>query len=402
MDIAENYSTLTTIGGWTVIIVLGVVAWYQTTNKNRRAATPKPANARNDPATETKKKADRAARHKSKPKAPASNSPAATEPAVSYDWEDEQAADKKADREFARQLATTHAGTTFNTKKADEKRQKSVKQSKAQEKENATGKTSAPSSTTGDADDDMSPQNSPDGRDVSDMLEAAAPGPSAIRLTNTDTADKPKQRKVKAAEPVKGKNHQKNRKKREEEAAEKKKHNEQQAKLGMDQRRTAREAEGRPAKDGSTFMAAANAWKDKPTSGGEYVQPLDTAEQSTKPESVKASTPTPAPATKAAPVSWADADFPSEERQMEMVRDAEDWSEVKTKKSRKRKDNSTEPASTPSANNGNSAAPAANAKARAPVNGTRKPILNSSSSSFAALTPDETDDNEEAEQEWDV
>ncbi|KAH9904177.1 hypothetical protein F4778DRAFT_780855 [Xylariomycetidae sp. FL2044] len=423
MDIS-SHSSLTTIGGWTVIAAVGGYLWYRSmTSKKSRAQPAKPSTRVADAIvpTESKKKTEKATKPKQKPKSSPIVSDDVTASTPKYDWEQDEAADKKADREFARQLATTHAGTQFNAKRPDEKRQKSIKQSKALEIDTPAERAalSPPSSTTGDADDDLSSQASPvvgpvvanavSGLDVSDMLAPPSPGPSVLRLTDTDSVKKPQERKARSPEKVETKKQRQNRKKAEAAKAAREE-DEKERKVKMEQqRRAARIAEGRPAKDGQALMAAQNAWKDKPSTSTAAIKPLDTMEQRPKPEPTKASIPPP-PATtvttKATSDPW--SGMPSEEEQMEMLRHEESWNEVKTKK-KGRKNNGNVAADTsstfvPATNgtNGTSWNPPVKPPVKAPVNGTKKPILTSSSSSFAALTPEETDDNDEVEKEWDV
>ncbi|CAJ2512988.1 Uu.00g011070.m01.CDS01 [Anthostomella pinea] len=420
MDLAKEHSTATTIGGYAFLTLI-VGALYLSTKKKAKTPTVKQITKHLDVGTDTKKKSEKAAKPK-KPKAPSgtSDETTSTSTSLNYNQQEDDAAEKKADREFARQLANTHAGHKFNTKTSDSKRTKSVKQSKAQETTPDAGpeKSSVTSSTTGDADDDLSPQTSPivssaDGRDVSDMLEATTPGPSILRLTDTDSVKKQKERKAKAPEPVESKKQRQNRKKAEAAKAAREE-DEKERKVKMEQqRRAARVAEGRAAKDGSGFMASTqNAWNDKSTNGkstngSDAVQPLDTFERQPKPEAepepepVQASTPTPAAAKEPASDTW--SGMPSEEEQMELLRQEDSWNEVKTKKKGKKKDGSADnTASAAPANGGDNATPSASIKSRPAVNGAKKPILTSSSSSFAALTPEETDDNDEVEKEWDV
>jgi hypothetical protein len=170
-------------------------------------------------------------------------------------------------KEFARQLSSAKAGTLMPSKSQDGARQRSIKQTRAQEKPTVI-ETSSDNGTTGaDADDDRSSLNSPElgatsmasvaNGDVSDMLEATAPGPSVLRLTSTTRPTVPKKAKPAATyEVAETKKQRQNRKKielmkqaREEEEKERKV-------LLEKQRRSAREAEGRAAKDGSAFMAA--------------------------------------------------------------------------------------------------------------------------------------------------
>ncbi|KAI0490160.1 hypothetical protein F4859DRAFT_463807 [Xylaria cf. heliscus] len=408
MDSQKDHSTFTTMGGYAVIaVVLGV--WFYTSQKkeqNRRSHVIKQPTKHGDRdvAADVKKKTEKATKPKPKPNP---SPPERSEPTVSssnYNKEETEIADKKADRDFARQLSNTHAGTKFNAKKSEDKRQKSVKQSKAQEI--VPDKISAPSSTAGDADDDLSPQPSPavvatDSQGVSDMLEPVAPGPSVLRLTGTDSDKKPKERKAKAAEPVETKKQRQNRKKAEAaKAAREEEEKERKVKMEQ-QRRTARIAEGRPAKDGSSLATTQNAWNPQSASGSAPLQLLDTLEQQSKPAPAKAPAPTPvAPATKATSDPW--SGLPSEEEQLEMIRQEDSWNEVKTKKKGKKKDAAVE-ASTSSSQSTNGNTAAATTASSKPANGTKKPIITSSSSSFAALTPEEVDDDDdEPEQEWDV
>ncbi|KAI1116797.1 hypothetical protein F5Y14DRAFT_448594 [Nemania sp. NC0429] len=408
MDAQKDHSAFTTMGGYAAIaVVLGV--WFYASQKkdqNRRSHIVKhPTKHADRDITADKKKTEKIVKPKPRPNPPA---PERSEPTVSsssYNKEEVEIADKKADRDFARQLSNVHAGTKLNNKKAEDKRQKSVKQSKAQEI--IPEKTSAPSSTTGDADDDLSSQASPavvavDSQGVADMLEPVAAGPSVLRLTDTDSAKKPKERKAKASAPVETKKQRQNRKKAEAaKAAREEDEKERQVKLEQ-QRRTARIAEGRPAKDGSASAATQNAWSSQSANGGSTVQLLDTFDQQPKAETAKpaktaAATPV-APATKAASDPW--SGLPSEEEQLEMIRQEDSWNEVKTKKKKgKKKGAAAEtPAASSQPTNGNStAAPLATSK---PVNGAKKPIITSSNSSFAALIPEGAGDDDG--EEWDV
>ncbi|KAI1321943.1 hypothetical protein F5Y16DRAFT_388011 [Xylariaceae sp. FL0255] len=398
MDTNKDYSTLTTIGGYAVLAIAGGLWWLSHTRKTQQqqSARQPVRHLEKDSAAESKKKLEKAAKPKSKPKALSSNEPTTSLTESYVDLAAEEAAEKKAAQEFARQSESTRTGTQF-TKKADEKkRQKSVKQSKAQEV--TLEKTSAPSSTTGDADDDLSPQASPvvvatdNQGGVADMLEPASSGPSVLRLTDTDSA-KPKVRQSKPFEPAETKKQRQNRKKAEAAKAAREEDEKERKVLMEQQRRTARIAEGRPAKDGSAFTNTQNAWTAKPTNGSAPVQLLDTIEK--KPET-QATMPGPSKpaAAKQAEVSDAYANLPSEEEQLEMIRQEDSWNEVKTKKKGKKKESGAEALIAPS----QLAAPIS----KPATNGAKKPILTSSSSSFAALTTDDAEDDSEAEQEWDV
>ncbi|KAG0649736.1 hypothetical protein D0Z07_3923 [Hyphodiscus hymeniophilus] len=192
-------------------------------------------------------------------------------------------------KEFARQLSSTKAGTLMPSKSQDGGRQRSIKQTRAQEKPVETG---SDNGTTGaDADDDRSPVNSPelgaratlayDG-DVSDMLESRTPGPSVLRLTSPSMPATTK--KTKAAGPPEVSETKKQRQNRQKTELRKqmREEEEKERKILLEkQRRTAREAEGRAAKDGSAFMAAKaptlSAWTGPTETNGNANKTTDIA-----------------------------------------------------------------------------------------------------------------------------
>ncbi|KAK4128170.1 hypothetical protein N657DRAFT_562050 [Parathielavia appendiculata] len=329
-------------------------------------------------------------------------------------------------REFARQLANVKQGTNLNApKKSDEKRHKSVKQSRAQIIEDKADQTkfSAASSTAGaDADDDDSSTPSPDikavdAAGVSDMLEPKAAGPSVLRLTDTDKVKPKKEKKAKEPEKVETKKQRQNRQKAEAAKA-LREEAEKQRKIDMEaQRRQARIAEGRPAKDGSGFMAAAkaqsSAWSSNGVNGSTTssaatndgflpVQPLDTLDTGSYTDVSAPKTATPVITNPSD--SWI-ATLPSEEEQMEMLRGEEAWNTVTTKKTSKKK---KEPAaespvdSEPTAIQQQPAAMARAASNHSSGAAPKKPAKAfSQKSAFAALS---TNDDHEGDQEneWDV
>jgi hypothetical protein len=370
--------TLTTLGGWAFLFVGGAL-YYQfvirkTADKNRRAAAlkqpsklidsqkePKARKSRKDeglssgdqdvlPTEKVQKK-----KNQRGPKETQSYSPIADR---GIDDEDEL-----NNREFARQLSNAKAGTIVAAKSQTATRQKSVKQSRAQERpafETSSDNATAPSSATGgDADDDQSSVNSPDlgattmvspvtNGDIADMLEAPASGPSILRIIEPTTPSRPKKAKPQPTfEVAETKKQRQNRKKnelkrlvREEEEKERKIREEQQ-------RRTARIAEGRAAKDGSTFMAAkepsTSAWTPPTAVDGSKnvdtkVDLLDTYE----PSSSKPSTAVPAEAlyseSEQVGSDWQKLapNFPSEEEQMRFaIENSDNWKTVKSKEKRK-------------------------------------------------------------------
>ncbi|KAL2260760.1 hypothetical protein VTK26DRAFT_5135 [Humicola hyalothermophila] len=330
-------------------------------------------------------------------------------------------------REFARQLASVKQGTTLNgPKKSDEKRQRSVKQSRAQiidsRPEANENKVSAPSSTAGvDADDDESSTASPEvraisSRDVSDMLEPSASGPSVLRLTDTDKAKPKKEKKAKAPEKTETKKQRQNRQKAEAAKA-LREEAEKQRKVDMEaQRRLARISEGRAAKDGSAFMAAqakSNAWNGSPssnTTNGDFVpvQPLDTFDTGSYTD-VSVSKSAAAPAAKPNVANSWMSSLPSEEEQMEMLREEEQWDTVKSKKNKKKKEAGAE-SPVESEPTVVQPQPAAATKPQSTSNGSHPAIAKTTTtkaqpvsrqSAFAALSTNDEPEEEE-EEEWDV
>ncbi|ERS95583.1 hypothetical protein HMPREF1624_08099 [Sporothrix schenckii ATCC 58251] len=441
--------SMSTLAGWVVVLGLFGVLGYrefstsqriqssreqQRSRLERQAAGAQKGYKKAKQQKESKPKPATQGTLDAKPKPP-SPAPAQAAPAYNYSSDDRDAdrdRDAARNREFARQLNSVKQGTKFTGKAKEESRQKSVKQSRAEEAPVAAadaGGVSAASSTAGiDADDDnSSAATSPvlaaatQAGAVDDMLEKAAPGPSVLRLTGTEEKPNYKTQKTKAPEVVESKKQRQNRKKAElakaeREAAE----SDRKVKLEA-QRRTARQAEGRAAKDGSAFMvaqAASNAWTGQGTSsktassGGPSgtngfvpAQPLDTFDANVQTDASKSSVPSYDKSE-----DWMSS-LPSEEEQMEILRkdqNEDSWNTVtKGRKNKKTKD--AAPAAEAPAAAAAPAAPtpaatkAAPAAAATPAPGAQKPrpaAAVASQSSFAALTVDEP--AEEQEEEWDV
>lgn len=417
---------LSTLGGWAVIFaVLGVYFYYNPRDAPKAALRQRQEDqhrvqSRKDPKEKAKKQRVEAySKGAEKPSSSAQLTSRASKttsaPAHTPDYSSEDDVDN---REFARHFVSVKQGTNLNApKKADEKRQKSVKQSRAREIDEPANanKVSAPSSTAGaDADDDQSSLASPevtavDAGDVTDMLEPKASGPSVLRLTGTDKPTKKKEKKAKAPEKAETKKQRQNRQKAEAAKAEREEQEKNRQVALEAHRREVRIAEGRPAKDGSAFMAsqaAQSAWNGNGTntgstnslSNGEYVpvQPLDTFDTSSHTD-VSVSKTTPQVTSNAE--SWMSS-LPSEEEQMEILRDTEAWSTVTTKKSKgKKKEKTPEPESEPVSVQAEPAAPPTVQTAKPKVNGSGKPAKPfTQQSSFAALSVKD----EPEEVEWDV
>jgi len=437
-------ASLSTLAGWTVVIgCVYIVAFGIPGQKKARDAVrgatqrqrleDKQSQARKEPKEKAKRQRGEAytkdaeeVNKTSQPKARAAKPSAPTQPV------DDSSDDGLDNREFARQLANIKQGTSLNApKKTDEKRQKSVKQSRAQIIDDKADKVkdSAPSSTAGvDADDDESSTPSPeikalDASGVSDMLEPKASGPSVLRLTDTDKVKAKKEKKAKEPEKTETKKQRQNRQKAEAAKA-LREEAEKQRKVDMEaQRRQARIAEGRPAKDGSAFMAQAqqSAWtgngangssSSAATNGGFLpVQPLDTFDTSSYTDVSVPKNEAPAKSNAAKTTSaqgnladsWIST-LPSEEEQMEMLRDEEAWNTVSTKKTNKKKKDAAPESpveSEPTVVQKQPAAKPAAATNGASAASSKKPTKAfSQQSAFAALSTNEPEAEEE--NEWDV
>ncbi|KAH8808367.1 hypothetical protein F5884DRAFT_857903 [Xylogone sp. PMI_703] len=389
-------TTLTTVGGWVVVLGLGALYFYITNikdaNKSRRPVgikqvrstearkDAKPRKAVKDVGSDSGDQSGRASEKAQKKKTPqVAKSDVEKEPLTGPRTGGKPERDEEIDnKEFARQLSSAKAGTLLAPKPQNATRQKSVKQSRAQEKkvpvETSSDNATAPSSATGgDADDDQSSLNSPElgatsaaspvSGDVSDMLEAPGQGPSVLRVTEPTGPARPKKEKTRAAfEQVETKKQRQNRKKAELKKQIREEEEKERKVLMEKQRRTAREAEGRPAKDGSAFLAShppsTSAWAAgsgaAKTSEPKHVELLDTYEPSTKqaPETIYSE-------SELAGSDWQKS-LPSEEEQMRIAVEDSNWSVVKGKeRGKKKKTVDQDSDEKPSAAGGQESAPAA-------------------------------------------
>ncbi|KAL8670622.1 MAG: hypothetical protein Q9168_004853 [Polycauliona sp. 1 TL-2023] len=269
-------------------------------------------------------------------------------------------------REFAKQMAGLKTGSSIA--KPEGPKNKSKKQGKQAEMplssynplvSEVNGKSglkdlSSPSSTAGvDADDDLSPNMSPrlNGRhaatsgDVSDMLEAPTKGPSVLRLTGVEEP-KRQSKPPKAVQEVESKKQRQNRRKKEEQRAAREEDERERRILLEKQLRSAREAEGRPAKNGLGSAPATSAWSKPSTnnvvSSSSTVPPashgslLDTFDDGHKP-TVNGHHHQ-GQATAAADKKSLHTDVPSEEEQLRILSEMEGnggWNTVTTGKKRR-------------------------------------------------------------------
>ncbi|KAF6837361.1 hypothetical protein CMUS01_05061 [Colletotrichum musicola] len=421
---SSEFLTTQTIGGYLVVLALaGSLTYYYMADKNKAQAA-KGVKSYNEPRKDNNAKKQRKAAFASQ-KSNVEDKASSTAVAPSGTWlsndpKDDDGVDNKA---FAKQMANVKEGKKFDGKATGEqkKKQKSVKQSRAAEKpveekpvEVAEVKEPAPApapASESEPEEEEEVESPADPTGVNDMLEPAAAGPSVLRLTGTDK-EKPKAKNQKVPEKAETKKQRQNRQKNEaKKAAREEEEKERKAKLEK-QRRTAREAAGVPAKDGSQFMAAVNgksAWTAGSPNGASTngssaaVQPLDTFETPAKNGTAAApAAAAPAPASD----NWISS-LPSEEEQMQRLKEEDEWNTVPTKASKKAKKTSRaasaspEPTAPAVAAAPAAAAPAAPAQSRPIAQAVQKPAASNGKAakpvnSFSALS---TDDKEE---EWDV
>lgn len=412
----SSMSYVYTFGGYAAIAIVGY-AFYQATTQNSKKRNPAVEQraaklTQPEPRKEDSKKKQRLqsfASEASKAKAqPPSGEPKTWAAVAEKDSRD----DGVDNREFAKQLAKAQEGKKFSSKtegnSKKREKSKSVKQSRANELNDAGKAPQSPPapSTDAEADVETSPAASPDvtpadSTGVADMLEPAAKGPSVLRLTGS-TEQKPKQKQAKAPEVVESKKQRQNRKKAQAAKEAREEAEKERKVLEEKQRRTARIAEGRAAKDGSQFVAAngsKSSWtQGAPASAGtkgadtnSLQQPLDTFEK-----------PTTVPSDEIKKdAEWIQA-LPSEEEQIEKLKNDEDeWSTVKTKSAKPKKGKQESSASSgddqPKAQS--QPAPAARPNPTPKVGSSG----NKSFGSFSALSAkNEPADEEEEEEEWDV
>ncbi|KYK57742.1 hypothetical protein DCS_04755 [Drechmeria coniospora] len=421
---ADNMSYIYTIGGYATLIGLGYALYHVSTQKaSKRGSTPASRTVKaplQEVRKEGRKKKQRLETFASDAAEPAGSklAPKAEEEATSrVGHAAADTSDDEADnREFARQLAKAKEGTTFASSKSagSKQREKSVKQSRANRISAAAAPSAPPapsSATDADAEDDQS-SRSPSGAGlvdasgVADMLEPTPTGPAILRITDSEPKKEQKKKAVGVPEKAETKKQRQNRKKAEAAKAAREEAEKDRKVLEEKQRRAARIAEGRAAKDGTQFQAAVKAnsvWAPGVANGthaskapaqDRLHQPLDTFEK-----------PAPAAAPQPAPVkpesSWMSS-LPSEEEQLEMLKgEADEWSTVPTKASKKA---AKKPSSVSSADEKWQTQPAAQAKQPAAPHAnkaSRPSAAKNFGGSFSALDTN-GDDVEEAEEEWDV
>ncbi|KAM3071307.1 hypothetical protein ACMFMG_008899 [Clarireedia jacksonii] len=361
---STNVSAFTTAIGWLVVIGAAGAYWFYNANKVKskvKATTPakqisKVLEDRKEPKSKKAKKdgglssGDQDAKTSEKKTKPQnSRKPEQKQETSKFvDVDTDNDDDAESNRKFALQFAQAQAGTKFSaSKSAAGNRQKSVKQSRAQEKQKAE----SGNMTAGDADDDQSFTDSPEvgptsvtspvSNGISDMLEAPAPGPSVLKVTEPTNPQPAKKEKAKPAPaPVETKKQRQNRAKAEAAKVARQEEEKERKIKEEKQRRTAREAEGRAPKDGRQFMASqqptTSAWTGPSANGGstDKFELLDTTEDTSN---SKPTTPAKAENSSENNVvgsSWVDDD----ERVKSAIEESREWSQVQSKKRKTKKE----------------------------------------------------------------
>ncbi|OAA73314.1 hypothetical protein ISF_00215 [Cordyceps fumosorosea ARSEF 2679] len=407
----SGMNVLYTVGGYAALAALGYTVYHYSTGSDvkRRAAAAKAKASQPEVRKEDRKKKQRmeafAQETQSASKAAQAALPEVKEPEATTTTIRDTMDDSAANREFAKQLSKAQEGTKFAARSDAKQREKSVKQSKAGQIDatkatkteapvpapTALVQPEAPADVEELVEEATSAAPAEAGR-VDDMLEPKAPAPTVLRISESSKPNEQKKKESKPVEKGETKKQRQNRKKAEAAKAAREEAETERKALEEKQRRQARVAEGRAAKDGSQFTnGAATAWKQgapngAPKTNGELHAPLDTFD----------TTLAPAQQTNGA-VNAALAVVEEPVKQEE-----EEWSTVKTKSSKKKA-----AAASNSGDEEPAAAPAAAPQAK-PVTKQVAPKTNGNSAntkkafggSFSALTNDDAE--EEEEEEWDV
>ncbi|KAK4638312.1 uncharacterized protein CLAFUR5_00757 [Fulvia fulva] len=276
-----------TLQNWLIFAsIIGGVAWYYWP---KGKTVPKPAQA----AKEVKKDVKKAARKLEKPKTldtgvksteqPQSYADAAKEDAAEHSNKKRKTAaqqgyaqaasnavverkDAEEDidmstRQFAANMQKARQGIQVKSTNNKETRVKTVK---------AKSPVQAPTISSGssqqDADEEWSSASvQAQAGGVEDMLEPAAPGPSALRITASEKPTKDKVNKQSKKQEVETKKQRQNRKKTDDARLAREEADREQKANMEKQRRIARESRGEPAKNGVPISSApvTNPWKEQ-------------------------------------------------------------------------------------------------------------------------------------------
>lgn len=256
-------------------------------------------------------------------------------------------------RQFAQNMLKAREGIQVKSTSRNDTRVKTVKPKSSL----ANTQMLSSGSSQADGEEEWPPAVSPaiDSNGIDDMLEPVAAGPSSLRITASEKPVREKVNKPAKKEPVETKKQRQNRRKVEEKRLEREAEERAQKAKAENQRRTAREARGEPAKNGIPIAAAPvnNPWAEQNatrdahnTLGAASAQApvmLDTfdaesnsSSQQSNAEISSAATST----TDAAPARWQDDVTSGEDDYSRAIQESEQetgWSEVKSSKKQKKK-----------------------------------------------------------------
>lgn len=353
---------------WAIVLAFaGGVGYYYNGLKPKSRSPAKPIAEKTEHVPATKKQKRKAKKAPEPPAAPASRTVDTTaEPKVQQADQPDEDIDNK---EMAKRLAAVRNDApqvgSDNTKSQKSKKKKATTAAHltGDSSVRSGSHTSTRTSSTGaEADDDLSSTGSPrvnaasSAGDVSDMLEAPAPGASVLRVTGSMESESKKQ-KPQSFKQVETKKQRQQRMKNEARKAQVQEAEEERRKLLEKQLHMARESERREA--ARSQPAPTNAWQTKPkanaTNGTPKASPapapkmdlLDTFDDKATPSETK---------------KW-DQGLPSEDEQMRMLgmKAQDEWTTVPSKKMKKKggKDESISDASASESQPAPSPAPAA-------------------------------------------
>lgn len=343
---------------WAVVLVVaGGVGWYYNGPKPKDRAPVKPAAEKTDSVPAAKKQKRKVKKSPEPSVAPVDRS--VESPAPEPQAKETAQPDEDIDnREMAKRFEAVKNGASqvgSDSAKSQKSKKKSKKAALAAQPESGSSDRSGShvsaraSSTGADADDDLSSTGSPkvnasatSAGDVSDMLEAPAPGASVLRVTGS-VENEPKKQKPQSFKPVETKKQRQQKAKNEARKAEVREAEEERRKLLEKQLHSARESERREA--AKSQPAPTNAWqtksKESATNGTPKAAPapapkvdlLDTFDEDA-PSAAPAQQPS---ATASEQKKW-DQGLPSEDEQMQMLAAAkgDEWTTVPSKKTKKK------------------------------------------------------------------
>ncbi|RMJ23935.1 hypothetical protein PHISP_05183 [Aspergillus sp. HF37] len=341
---------------WAVVLVVaGGVGWYYNGPKPKDSVPVKPAGEKTDNVPAAKKQKRKVKKSPEPSVAPVDRS--VETPAPEPKAEEVTQPDEEVDnREMAKRFAAVKNGASQvgSDSAKSQKSKKSKKAAPATQPESGSSDRSGShvsaraSSTGADADDDLSSTGSPkvnasaaSAGDVSDMLEAPAPGASVLRVTGS-VENEPKKQKPQSFKPVETKKQRQQKAKNEARKTQVHEAEEERRKLLEKQLHSARESERREA--AKSQPAPTNAWQTKSKESAPNgttpkaapapkVDLLDTFDEEA-PSAAPAQQPS---ATASESKKW-DQGLPSEDEQMRMLAAAkgEEWTTVPSKKMKKK------------------------------------------------------------------